>query len=384
MELGLLPRRDAVRKSRSTGLTSVGCAPATSSAAPSRDPRNKRSSSRAPAAHSCAPFASVWRTRRPSRSASSQPRRRGHSRSSASCATSAVASFVTTRRWSTRSVSTAACSSSTTSSSSGARRLTSSVPTPGSARRRKIPARDVLLRGRQSRVDVVGEVCDRAVHPTRRLVPLERERRAVPAVPRLEQCGLEQRQRARFGSDVVEDPLDQPVLEHEAGAVEPAPRWPAAARRVASGRPARSPARAAPRRRRVPRSGAVVVGPDRRQHPARGIGGVGRVHQDVEEPVAHRVVAAHGEHLFELVDDDHQRAVAGSAVHRPRREAGERLGVVEQPVADVIRRRGVANGSEHACQLEHRIRTRSDEDAWPLRAARAARRRPAPQGDRPA
>ena len=179
-------------------------------------------------------------------------------------------------------------------------------PDTGLGQAQEDPACDVLLRGRQSRVHVVGEVRDRAVHATRRLVPLEREGRAVPAVPRLEQCGLEQRQRARFGSDVVEDPLDQPVLEHEARASSRLLDGPL--QLVGSHRAdqhVRPPEQL--REGGVFRAARVVVGPHRREHPARGIGGVGRVHQDVEEPVAQRVVATHGEHLFELVDDDHQR-----------------------------------------------------------------------------
>ena len=92
--------------------------------------------------HSWTLSARCWCNRRPSRSSSSQARNVGHSRMSASCATSAVSSPTVIRRASARmctTVRTAVASSSLgTSSSRRARRRVSCVPSPSSVSRRKM------------------------------------------------------------------------------------------------------------------------------------------------------------------------------------------------------------------------------------------------------
>ena len=80
-----------------------------------------------------------WCRRRPSASSASQSRRRGHSRSSASWATSSVSSCAETSRPSTSASSAVAVCSSWSSSSRGMRRRTNAAPcSPASARRSRI------------------------------------------------------------------------------------------------------------------------------------------------------------------------------------------------------------------------------------------------------
>ena len=112
-----------------------------------------------------------------------------------------------------------------------------------------------------------------------------------------------------LGADVVEDPVDQSVLEDEprvacrlldralelVGAHR-ADEETGLAEQVGEGG--------------VLGAAAVVVGADRGDHAHRRVGIARSVHQHVEVAIAFLGVAADGEHLFQLVDHDHERRVA--------------------------------------------------------------------------
>ncbi len=208
---------------------------------------------------------------------------------------------------------------------------------------------------------------DRAPHATRRLVPLDGQRRVVPARPRLQQRGLEQGQRAGLGADVVEDAVEEAVLEDQAGA---AGRLFDRPLELVGPHRSHEQVRPAEELRELGVLGAprVVVGTDGGEHATGGVGVVRRVHEHVEEARPDLLVATDREHLFELVDDDHHHCVAVRTVHRPFREARDRRGVLEQLVADVVCRCGLGQRRQRPRELEHRIGAGGHEHPRPLGA----------------
>ena len=208
--------------------------------------------------------------RRPSRSSSIQPRSRGHSRSSASWATSTVPALTVSRR---RSVSSAitrrdVLARSVSSSASGTRRRSTAPSAPSPASRMQHAARDGLLRGVEPLERVLGEPRDRAAHAAR----CARRRRGAGAARRA--AARARAAPSRAGAARRARPRRRPPARRRARARR-------AGRRAAPG--ARSARRSSSRRigpdqhvvggeqarqLRVRRAAPVVVGPDREHHDA--------------------------------------------------------------------------------------------------------------------
>ena len=208
-------------------------------------------------------------TRMPARSSSSQRRSRGHSRISASWATSAVPSSSVTRRASAEPLAAAR------RRSSGRRalghelvdrhapaRVLDALAELGHAQ--EDAARQPALLVRQRVDDGVGRAGDRRGDAAARAVALDGQRAAVAPLPRRAQRVREQRQRAGLVGDVAQDSSTRPGSSRRpasrAGSVMarasssaligPSSTWLAATARASSAWPL-EPRR---RRRRAPRS----------------------------------------------------------------------------------------------------------------------------------
>ena len=58
---------------------------------------------------------------------------------------------------------------------------------------------------------------DDAANPTDSAIRVERQRRAVPLSPQVEECGRKQGKRSRLARHVVDELVDQLLLDLEAG-----------------------------------------------------------------------------------------------------------------------------------------------------------------------
>ena len=76
-------------------------------------------------------------------------------------------------------------------------------------------ARDLLVGGGELLEGLLGEARNRAAHATHRPVGVVPQRTAVACGPELEQCGLEQRQRAGCTGRVGDERIDEPALHLE-------------------------------------------------------------------------------------------------------------------------------------------------------------------------
>ena len=258
--------------------------------------------------------AQAFWTRRPSASSSSQPRNRGHSRSSASWATSTVPSLTVTRR--------SSASASSTSGRPAGQLVEAHAPAHDrvsfslAGQPQEDPARDLPLRRVQPLVRALRESRHRAVDTADLLVGGEPQAPPVAALPQL------QKRRDISGSPPGSrstSPISASSARArpEARARRAGTRSRGAARRAASGRPApgRRPAGATARDRsrsgRRSRRG--------RDHDERAAARVARAAQErVDERHALVLVAAGREDLLELIDA--RRAARPVRRRRPRVE----------------------------------------------------------------
>ena len=216
-----LVRADGLARRPGTALEraelTARCASRHSTASASRVPRYSAPSSRSRRSHSRAATPSARWMRRPSRSSSIQSRSRGHSRSSASCASSTRAradgqqAAIGQQRDDARDVLVARRSRARRARPGGARRAPPSpvADEPHAARRARRPAGRVV----ELREGVLGEPRDGAVHAAGLLVGAVAQAAAVAALPQLEQRGRQQRQAARLALDVGDERVDELGLD---------------------------------------------------------------------------------------------------------------------------------------------------------------------------
>ena len=283
-----------------------------SSAAARRGDRGTARCRRVPVRPSPGPRSVRWRiTRKPSRSSSSHPRRRGHSRISASWATSTVSSANGHEPGgSERGQHGLGPRRPRRDRARRARRASPADACPRSLRR----ARSVAGTRRGRSAARAGRACRRPHRRSGRCAPAtpplaavagDRQRPAVASRPHLEQRVRQQRQRPGFAGDVAEDDVGESRLEGEDRRPAPALRSRSQARRSSIGAES-----SAWRSRR--RSELVVA---RRKCPKksarsaitttlRSVGRRRRVDERVEEPPTIVLVLAQREELLELIDDE--------------------------------------------------------------------------------
>ena len=208
--------RLAARKARSVLVSSSGRASSTSRPDARRVPAHSAEGSRPSASHSVAATASRRCTARPAASCSSQPRSRGHSRNSASWATS-------TEPLDTVSSRARPGPRRPSGSPLGQRlelRQWDAAPgdpsaVAGAGQPQQQGARGRSLVGRERGIRLLGERGDGAAQPAEADVGGVGESAALAPLPQLRHRGGEQREQAGLLAGVADDGVGEPVVEGE-------------------------------------------------------------------------------------------------------------------------------------------------------------------------
>ena len=209
--------RLAARKARSVLVSSSGRASSTSRPDARRVPAHSAEGSRPSSSHSVAATASRRCTARPATSCSSQPRSRGHSRNSASWATSTEPLDTVSSRARARSSTTVRIDPWGSASSSGQWDAAAGDPctVAGAGQPQQKRASGRSLVGWEGGIRLLGERGDGAAQTAEGDVGRVGESAALPPLPHLGHCGGEQGEQAGLLARVADEGVGEPVLEGE-------------------------------------------------------------------------------------------------------------------------------------------------------------------------